>query len=72
LEKTVSFISKVTDGAIEVPPGVDIPDGTPVRVEPIHEEPLAKRLKDVIGCVEGMPPDFAQQHDHYIHGTPKK
>ena len=72
MEEKVSFVSKVTDGAIEVPPGVDIADGTPVRVEPLHEESLAKRLKDVVGSVEGLPQDFAQHHDHYIHGTPKK
>jgi hypothetical protein len=72
LEARVSFVSKVTDGAIEVPPGVHLPDGTPVRVEPLREESLAKRLKDVIGSVEGLPADFAEHHDHYIHGTPKK
>ncbi len=68
----MSFISKVTRGAIEVPPGVDIPEGTPVRVEPLQHNSLAKRLHKVIGSVEGLPPDFAQNHDHYIHGTPKK
>ena len=68
----MSFISKVTGGAIEIPPGVEIPDGTPVRVEPLPEESLAMRLKDVIGSVQGLPPDFAQHHDHYIHGTPKE
>jgi hypothetical protein len=41
-------------------------------VEPVQEETLAKRLKNVIGSVEGLPPDFAENHDHYIHGTPKK
>ena len=66
----MSFISKVTRGAIEIPPGVEIPDGTPVRVDPLPEESLAKRLKDVIGSVSGLPPDFAQQHDHYIHSWP--
>ncbi len=68
----MSFISKVTHGAIEVPPGVNVPDGTPVRVEPLPEQSLAKRLKDVIGSVSGLPPDFAQNHDQYIHGTPKQ
>ena len=68
----MSFTGKVTNGAIVIPPGVNLPEGTRVRVEPVPEETLAKRLKDVIGRVEGMPPDFAENHDHYIHGTPKK
>jgi hypothetical protein len=67
----LSFISKVTRGAIKVPDDVAIPDGTPVRVEPLPDESLAKRLKDVIGCVEGLPRDIAEQHDHYLHGNSK-
>ena len=23
------------------------------------------------GCLEGLPADFAAEHDHYIRGTPK-
>lgn len=68
----MSFVSKVTDGTIVIPAGIKIPEGTPVRVEPLPEETLAKRLKNVIGSVEGLPPDFAEHHDHYIHGTPNK
>jgi hypothetical protein len=68
----MSFVSKVTNGTIVIPPGIKIPEGTAVRVEPLREETLAKRLKNVIGSVEGLPPDFAEHHDHYIHGTPKK
>jgi hypothetical protein len=28
---------------------------------------LAARARD-----SGLPPDFSEQHDHYIHGTPKR
>jgi hypothetical protein len=28
-------------------------------------------LESMIGTVEG-PPDWAAEHDHYIHGTPKR
>lgn len=67
----MSFVGKVTKGAIVIPPGVNLPEGAPVRVEPLKEETLAKRLKSVMGSVQGLPPDFAEHHDHYIHGTPK-
>jgi hypothetical protein len=29
-------------------------------------------LLEIAGSAQGLPADFAQQHDHYIHGTPKR
>lgn len=29
-------------------------------------------LLEVAGTAKGLPPDYAHQHDHYLHGTPKK
>jgi hypothetical protein len=29
-------------------------------------------LKDVIGKAAGLPKDLAENHDHYLHGQPKK
>jgi hypothetical protein len=68
----MSYVGKVVKGAVVLPPEANLPEGTPVRVEPVQEETLAKRLKDLIGSIEGLPPDLAEQHNHYIHGTPKK
>jgi hypothetical protein len=69
----MSYIyGKVKNGTVVFPPDVNLPEGTPVRVESLEEVSLADRLKDVIGSIEGLPPDFAENHDHYIHGTPKK
>ncbi len=31
-----------------------------------------EHIKSVIGIVNELPPDFAEQHDHYIHGTPRE
>ncbi len=66
------FVSKVTNGVIVIPSGIKISEGTSVRVEPLPEETLAKRLKNLIASVEGLPSDFAEHHDHYIHRTSKK
>lgn len=70
--KNMSYVGKVVKGAVVLPPEVNLPEGASVRVEPLPEETLAKRLKDLIGSVEGLPSDFAEHHDHYTHGTPKK
>jgi hypothetical protein len=24
------------------------------------------------GCMSGLPVDLAEQHDHYLHGTPRR
>lgn len=54
---------------------VSLPDGTVVAVEPVEAVrmmTLAERYKDIIGIAPDLPPDMAENHDHYIHGTPKK
>lgn len=69
----------VTNGVVVFDSGQSLPDGTRVRVaaepaEPAGEKPrgtLAFLLKHA-GTVPDLPADFAEQHDHYIHGTPKR
>ena len=68
----MSFLGVVSKGMVVLPPDANLPDGTEVRVEPIPAKTLAERLGDVIGIVRGGPPDLAENHDHYLHGTPKK
>jgi hypothetical protein len=58
------------------------PEGAAVRVEVVEPNAgtanggqaagLWSKLLEVAGTVEGLPPDMAEQHDHYIHGTPKR
>ncbi|MGI8907961.1 MAG: hypothetical protein ACR2IE_15890 [Candidatus Sumerlaeaceae bacterium] len=31
-----------------------------------------ERLQDIAGSAEGLPADLSEQHDHYLHGTPKR
>jgi hypothetical protein len=61
-------------GKVVLPPDVDWPDGITVQVQPMEEElpTLAELFKDWIGIVHDMPSDLAENHDHDIHGTPKK
>jgi len=52
------------------------PEGTRVEVvvKALEEKKptLAERLLKRAGTVPGLPADMAEQHDHYIHGTPKR
>lgn len=79
--ESMIYRGHVKNGAIELSDALKLPEGTVVNVEPVESsEPadaselpsLYERLKDVIGIVDGLPPDFAENHDHYIHGTAKK
>ena len=55
------------------------PEGTRVEVtlkEQVSPEdesgPTLLGLLKFAGCMSDLPPDFAAEHDHYIHGTPKR
>ncbi len=71
----------VENGQIILPNPLELPNGTKVTVS-VEGEPevdcdtkeesrgtINERLKDVIGKAEGLPVDFAENHDHYLHGT---
>ena len=67
----------VLDQPAELPEGAEV-DVT-VRAEPRTERDdqkpiptLAERLAPVIGCLDGLPSDLAENHDHYLYGVPKK
>jgi hypothetical protein len=71
----MSYRGEVRNGVIVLEPGASLAEGTIVRVEPVEATPepnLADRLQRVIGMAEGLPTDLAEQHDHYLHGRPKK
>jgi hypothetical protein len=68
----------VKNGAVVLDEPVGLPDGTDVEVEvrPVPEaeqgQTWGEVFRDVAGSVEGLPPDLAENHDHYIRGAPKK
>ena len=65
---------------LEEPSGLS--DGTQVEVtlsaisgrKPVIDasHTLYEQLKDVIGIAKGLPSDLAENHEYYLHGTPKK
>jgi hypothetical protein len=59
------------------PPGVHLPDGTEVTIEP-REKARAEEavsffdsIRDLVGSIKDAPADLAAGHDHYAHGAPK-
>ncbi len=43
-----------------------------VKQLPKAASPLGEILLRHAGKAQGLPEDLAEQHDHYLHGTPKR
>ena len=70
----------VHDGVIVLNEPEKLPEGAVVEFEVKaitaaarsgQKPTLAERLLKHAGTVPDLPSDLAEQHDHYIHGTPK-
>ena len=72
----MTYKGHVENGAVVLDEPVSLPDGTPVRIEPADDaeslETLHNGLLKLAGIIKDLPPDFARNHDHYIHGAPKE
>lgn len=79
----MTILGHIQNGMIVLDEATTLPDGMKVRVAimpvgsdaPATTDPpktLYERYQSIIGVIDDMPEDFAEQHDHYIHGTPKK
>jgi hypothetical protein len=71
----------VEAGRIVVDDEASLPEGAEVRIELVieaesnssnSEKTLYDRFKQFAGIAKNLPSDFAENHDHYIHGRPKK
>jgi hypothetical protein len=70
------YSGRVRNGVVVLDEGAPLNDGTPVKVEPLTESSddrpaIYDRLLELAGTAEGLPPDLARNHDHYLHGTPR-
>jgi len=72
----------VENGMIRLEDAPTLPEGVEVEVRLLAEDTsqeeeekvpsLYERLKDIVGKAEGLPPDLAENHDHYLHGRAKQ
>ena len=74
----MSITVVVENNTIKLP--MHVPDGTQVEVVLPPDTTVGElkipgsffdSIRELIGSVEG-PEDWAAEHDHYIHGTPKR
>ena len=72
----MSVTGTIENGVVKLPPGAPWPDGTKVRVEKVEPaaagNSLTRRLRELSARVAGLPADLAEEHDHYIHRTPRR
>ncbi len=75
----MEILGKVNGGVVVLDDPKALPDGAVVRVEALEEaqeETEEATVWDALrkwgGRAKGLPADFAEQHDHYLHGTPKR
>ena len=78
----MTCIGKVSKGAVKLPPGVDLPDGTAVELilpEPTKPAPVSSEEAFVLRetalafpAVRDLPDDLAINHDYYLHGGNKQ
>ncbi len=74
-----TYTAEVKNGVVVFDEGVPPPpEGARLRIEVVAEtagprrRTLSERLASVVGRAEGLPTDLADQHDHYLHGQPKR
>jgi hypothetical protein len=73
--ETMRYTGQIKNGVVVLDNDPGLPEGARVAVEPIEpvtRRSLAERLRPVIGIAEGLPKDLAENHDHYLHGRPKR
>ena len=72
----MSFDGHIENGVAVFDQPVSLPDGLKVRIVPVTEaarkavgrKTLAERFANIIGAVDDLPEDMAENHDKYLHG----
>lgn len=79
----MTYRGRIENGVVVLEPGAQLREGMDVRVEPVPEtasadegsramNQLRNGLMEFSGIVKGGPSDLSRNHDHYLHGTPRR
>jgi hypothetical protein len=75
-EREMTYKGHVENGVVVLDPPGRVPEGAKVEVQLLAEPPsrstVGQRLMKHAGVAKGLPSDLARNHDHYLHGTPRK
>jgi len=70
----MTYRGRVQNGVVVIEGGASPPEGAQVEISLVEQDEglpaLAERYKDMIGILEGLPPDASVNHDHYLYGAP--
>jgi hypothetical protein len=78
----MTYPGHVQNGAVILDEAIDLPEGARVTVALAEESAsllddlslpsLYDQFQSFMGAAEGLPDDLALNHDHYLHGQPRK
>ena len=70
----MSITATVMNDMIKLPEGVHLEDETEVIIlpQPKKRPTFAERFEHIIGTAGSGLGDLADNHDHYLYGSPKK
>ncbi len=72
----MKYTGTVKGGGVVLEGDAMLDEGTRVQLEPVETpappSTLGQRLKRFSGTARQLPGDMARNHDHYLHGRPKK
>lgn len=72
----MSFMGKIKNGVVVLPPEIILPEGTEVSVEtvdmPADNDPFIQAVLKSAKPRPHWPKDYALNHGHYVSGEPKK
>ena len=70
----MTYRGRFKNGVVLIEGSAFPPEGSQVEVSLVTQEEalptLAERYKDIIGILEGLPPDASVNHDHYLYSAP--
>ncbi|MDQ3011620.1 MAG: hypothetical protein M3X11_13045 [Acidobacteriota bacterium] len=84
LNEQTELTGTVHQGVIVIDSPVKLPEGQTVKIiveaplvieassKKTQTETVGQRLMKFAGTIEGLPPDFALNHDHYLFGAEKR
>lgn len=79
----MTYHGHIENGVVVLEGGADLPEGLAVEVraasvsveseeEGVRPLSFHDRYRSFIGMGDDLPTDMAENHDHYLHGAPKR